>query len=90
MKVWSKLWHPNVVEFVGYLTGEAGAPILVSRWMENGTALDYVKKHPDADISSLVCILPYPCASLLMPGQRFSELHRVLYTYTIAMSCTQI
>ena len=60
MKVWSKLWHPNVVEFMGFLTGEAGAPVLVSRWMENGTALDYVKKHPDADISSLVCIFPHP------------------------------
>ena len=64
MIVMSKLAHPNVIEFMGFLYDEAGFLVLISRWMDCGTALQYIKQHPDADILSLVRILtssyPYP------------------------------
>ncbi|KDQ07369.1 hypothetical protein BOTBODRAFT_649417 [Botryobasidium botryosum FD-172 SS1] len=47
-KVWSQLSHPNVLPFLGLCTLES-VPYLVSPWMENGHALDFVQKKPDAD-----------------------------------------
>ena len=43
--MWLKLEHPNVLKFRGFVFGEAEVPIFVSTWMENGSALDYVKKY---------------------------------------------
>ena len=45
--------HPNVLSIEGV------APVLfefciVSRWMENGSVLDYVRKHADANRLELV------------------------------------
>ena len=55
MTVMSKLAHHNVIEFMGFLYDETGFPVLISKWMDCGTALQYIKQHPDADIPSLVC-----------------------------------
>lgn len=54
MIVWSGLRHPNIVELIGYLYDEANYPMLVSKWMENGTALEYVEKCSVADVLDLV------------------------------------
>ena len=54
MTVMSKLAHHNVIEFMGFLYDEAGFLILISRWMDCGTALEYIKQHPEVDIHSLV------------------------------------
>lgn len=48
------LSHPNVLRLLGYIVEENGFPSLVSDWIEGGTALEYVKTVPNADISYLV------------------------------------
>lgn len=53
MIVWSKLRHVNVIELLVYLYDEARNPMFVSEWMENGTALDYVKNCPTANVFQL-------------------------------------
>ena len=45
--------HPNVLVFLGYLL-EDGVPSLISEWMENGTAFNYVKTHPNCNIALIV------------------------------------
>ena len=47
IRVWSNLRHPNVLMFLGYALEGGDYPLLVSEWMENGNALDYVKKYGD-------------------------------------------
>ncbi|KDQ07856.1 hypothetical protein BOTBODRAFT_95678, partial [Botryobasidium botryosum FD-172 SS1] len=47
-RVWNHLIHPNVLPFLGVCTLDS-VPYLISPWMENGHALDYVKEHPNAD-----------------------------------------
>ncbi|KAG9100252.1 hypothetical protein FRC06_004356 [Ceratobasidium sp. 370] len=42
----SKLKHPNVLELIGLSTFR-GQISIVSPWMENGTLLEYVTKHPE-------------------------------------------
>lgn len=58
--VWSRLHHPNIVEFMGFLFGDAGFPVMVSKWAENGNALSYVKRNPGIDVFPLVCIFVPP------------------------------
>ncbi|KDQ16389.1 hypothetical protein BOTBODRAFT_98427, partial [Botryobasidium botryosum FD-172 SS1] len=48
VKVWSQLNHHNVLPFLGVCTLGA-VSYLISPWMENGHALDYVKEHPHVD-----------------------------------------
>ena len=53
--VWSKLKHENILDLIGYcIDNTTGTPMLVSEWMENGTAWEYMKLHPDADLLLLV------------------------------------
>ncbi|KDQ18468.1 hypothetical protein BOTBODRAFT_28844 [Botryobasidium botryosum FD-172 SS1] len=47
-RVWSQLSHPNVLLFLGLCT-LGSVPYLISPWMENGHALDFVRKQPDVD-----------------------------------------
>ncbi|KZT36416.1 kinase-like protein [Sistotremastrum suecicum HHB10207 ss-3] len=58
MKLWSRLAHPNVLSFLGFCffklpnespAGDPGQLSLISPWMDNGTARQYVQKHPEAD-----------------------------------------
>ena len=53
IRAWSRLDHPNVLAFLGYLL-EDGVPSLISEWMENGTAFNYVKTHPNCNIALIV------------------------------------
>ncbi|KDQ14108.1 hypothetical protein BOTBODRAFT_110477 [Botryobasidium botryosum FD-172 SS1] len=52
-KVWSHLSHPNVLPFLGLCELDSTS-FLVSPWMENGDALEFVQKRPDADCLQLV------------------------------------
>ena len=46
MIIWTSLQHDNVLPCLGFAEHNA-LPALISEWMENGNALDYVKKHGD-------------------------------------------
>ncbi|KDQ09112.1 hypothetical protein BOTBODRAFT_37355 [Botryobasidium botryosum FD-172 SS1] len=48
VNVWRKLNHPNVLPFIGWCILESKA-YMISPWMENGDALTYVKKRPQAN-----------------------------------------
>jgi len=45
MKTWRDLRHPNVLEFIG-LCEINNSTYLVAPWMEDGTAIQYLKKEP--------------------------------------------
>ncbi|KAL5483167.1 hypothetical protein ACEPAI_8396 [Sanghuangporus weigelae] len=52
--VWSKLDHENILPLMGYaIDTTTGFPLLVSRWMENGSAWTYVNSHPNPDVLQL-------------------------------------
>ena len=53
IRVWSRLDHPNILDFLGF-TLEEGVPSLVSEWMEHGTSFNYVKNNLDCDITRIV------------------------------------
>ncbi|KDQ19478.1 hypothetical protein BOTBODRAFT_126335 [Botryobasidium botryosum FD-172 SS1] len=48
MGIWSKLNHPNILPFIGWYT-LGPKSYMVSPWMEEGDALAYVKRKPQAD-----------------------------------------
>ncbi|KAL5512468.1 hypothetical protein ACEPAG_3121 [Sanghuangporus baumii] len=49
--VWSKLNHRNILPLLGYAIDKStGFPMLISEWMENGSAWNFVTRHPDCDI----------------------------------------
>ena len=55
---WSKVKHENVLELLGYVFDETtGFPLLVSRWMPNGTAWDYVKKNRGITLSEVKALV---------------------------------
>ncbi|KLO16655.1 kinase-like protein [Schizopora paradoxa] len=49
MRIWSQLNHPNVLPLLGFfLDGPKGIPNFISKWMKNGTVVDYAKrKHAE-------------------------------------------
>ncbi|KZT34021.1 kinase-like protein [Sistotremastrum suecicum HHB10207 ss-3] len=51
MRVWSNLSHRNIIPFLGfcYFPNSSHNFSLVSPWMENGTAIAYVKNNPHID-----------------------------------------
>lgn len=40
----------------GY-TMESGYPSIVSAWAENGTVIDYVRRHSACDLTEIVCFV---------------------------------
>lgn len=52
--MWSRLKHPNVVEFMGYSFDDHNNTILVSKWMGKGTVLHYMKENPWVDVRFMV------------------------------------
>ncbi|KDQ07564.1 hypothetical protein BOTBODRAFT_38648, partial [Botryobasidium botryosum FD-172 SS1] len=46
--VWRKLQHPNILPLIGLCTLES-VTYMVSPWMANGNAFDYVRNNPGAD-----------------------------------------
>ena len=53
IRIWAELKHQNILPFLGFII-EGESPSLISEWMENGTALNYVKEHPEYDVLELV------------------------------------
>ncbi|KAG9109089.1 hypothetical protein FRC07_008368, partial [Ceratobasidium sp. 392] len=51
---WSKLKHENVLKLLGFAMFQ-GQLAMISRWMENGTLNDYIRKHPEEDRWDLCC-----------------------------------
>ncbi|KDQ11463.1 hypothetical protein BOTBODRAFT_456001 [Botryobasidium botryosum FD-172 SS1] len=47
--VWSRLNHPNVLPFIGLYISAEPRSYMISPWMENGHALDYLKLNPETD-----------------------------------------
>jgi serine/threonine protein kinase len=51
---WRYLRHPNIVPFLGVC--DKSPLCLVSRWMEEGTLLDFFRHHPDERRTSFVSL----------------------------------
>jgi len=54
IEVWSKLSNNHILQFYGIVTDLGANIYMVSPWLENGDVLDYIKKHPDANILDLI------------------------------------
>ncbi|KIY69009.1 kinase-like protein, partial [Cylindrobasidium torrendii FP15055 ss-10] len=53
--LWQRLDHKNVLPFLGVDTENfPGRPCMVSPWMANGNAHDFVKNHPKLDVDKLL------------------------------------
>ncbi|EJD06479.1 kinase-like protein [Fomitiporia mediterranea MF3/22] len=53
--VWSKLRHENILPLLGYAFDmDTEFPMLISEWMENGSAWTYVNSNPQCDLLRLV------------------------------------
>ncbi|KAL5524358.1 hypothetical protein ACEPAF_9498 [Sanghuangporus sanghuang] len=52
MKIWSRLDHPNILPFLGYMF-EKDWPSLISEWMDNGTLKEFMEKQSKIDILHL-------------------------------------
>ncbi|KAG8895413.1 hypothetical protein FRB99_000602 [Tulasnella sp. 403] len=48
-KVWQTLKHHHILEFLGTGEDDKGNLYLASPWMQNGSLVDYIPRHPDCD-----------------------------------------
>ncbi|KDQ14167.1 hypothetical protein BOTBODRAFT_32952 [Botryobasidium botryosum FD-172 SS1] len=48
MEMWKTLHHPNILPFIGSVTLDSKL-YLVSPWMSNGNAAEYINRHPDVN-----------------------------------------
>ncbi|KAL5480667.1 hypothetical protein ACEPAI_9607 [Sanghuangporus weigelae] len=54
LHVWSSLRHENVLRLSGYSFDSYGYPLVVTDWMDDGSAWDYVNSNPDCDVVRLL------------------------------------
>ncbi|TDL15450.1 kinase-like protein [Rickenella mellea] len=54
LKLWSRLRNRNILPILGSTVDERGFPAIITEWMGNGSALDYVKKNHQADVFNMV------------------------------------
>ncbi|THH07779.1 hypothetical protein EW145_g3155 [Phellinidium pouzarii] len=54
LHIWSKLHHPNVLPLLGYTIDDGVYPALISRWMSNGTSIQYLKDNPGTNVLTMV------------------------------------
>ncbi|KAL5496066.1 hypothetical protein ACEPAH_3159 [Sanghuangporus vaninii] len=52
--VWSKFNHENVIRLLGYSFDNYGYPLLVSKWMRDGSAWAFVNSYREADVLPLI------------------------------------
>ena len=90
--IWSKLNHPNILGLEGFYVEDGRHPALVSKWIENGSVIDYLKKHPDIPCLSIVSFHDIVCV-IYCPLMCFCDRSRgslkALYTCTVKISSTQ-
>lgn len=55
--MWFSLSHPNILEIIGFCSSLEEPFVFVSRFMEGGSALEYVRAHPGVDLAALVSIV---------------------------------
>ncbi|CEL52601.1 hypothetical protein RSOLAG1IB_05806 [Rhizoctonia solani AG-1 IB] len=54
VRLWSELSHPNLLEFYGLYDTGGMSMYMISGWMSNGNAPDYLLKYPDANRRDIV------------------------------------
>ncbi|CAE6412363.1 unnamed protein product [Rhizoctonia solani] len=54
VRLWSELSHPNILEFHGLYDAGGMSIFMISKWMSNGNAPDYLSKFPDANRRDIV------------------------------------
>ncbi|KAJ1306011.1 hypothetical protein OPQ81_010726 [Rhizoctonia solani] len=54
VRLWSELSHPNILEFYGLYDAGGMSVFMISKWMSNGNAPDYLLKYPDANRRDIV------------------------------------
>jgi serine/threonine protein kinase len=54
VRLWSELVHPNILEFYGLYDAGGMSIYMISRWMSNGNAPDYLQKYPEANRRDIV------------------------------------
>ena len=52
--IWSSLDHPNVLPLLGYTMNGGATFAFICQWMENGTAREYLREHPETDTFQMV------------------------------------
>lgn len=63
--VWSRLQHPHILQVIGINHNSLQQPGIVSPYMKNGNALDYVKLHPTANVVEMVLFSDTPLKEAL-------------------------
>ncbi|KAG8692025.1 hypothetical protein FRC09_011481 [Ceratobasidium sp. 395] len=54
VRLWSKLSHPNILEFYGLYDAGGMSIYMIAKWMPHGSAPDYLQKNPDANRRNIV------------------------------------
>ncbi len=62
LRIWSSLDHPNVLRLLGYVM-HGPYPALVSQWMVNGSARNYMEKFPNTSVVRMVITISHRCPS---------------------------
>lgn len=70
--MWSKLNHPNILPLLGYsFCGDTGYPLLVSAWMDFGTAWNYINDHTELLLSDILPLVRSHCHKISCHTQQF-------------------
>lgn len=73
--VWAKLRHNNVLPLLGFaFDPSTGYPLLVSEWMEHGSALRYIISHPKCNLTKFIFGIAEGLAYLHEQGVIHSDL----------------
>lgn len=55
--IWSRLEHRHILPIIGFtFGGDEKFPSLITDWMENGTIIEYLNKHPEVSNLEMVIV----------------------------------